>query len=141
MKSMDINEFVPFNPVVQLAKPIKNRGFKDKAPLTMGNKISCTRLSHCDLSLDENGVTYSVPTGCSTKNYRRPCGLGSTLVSNTVVLMYPDVQQYLVPSELREPSMDDIGFLCCSSSPSSASTKGIIRYLASGTVMRSYTVT
>jgi hypothetical protein len=76
--------------------------------------------------------------GCNTKNYRRPCGLGPTLVSNNVVLMYPDVQQYLVSLKLREPKMSDIGFLCCCSSSSSASMKGTIRYLASGDVIRSY---
>ncbi len=42
---------------------------------------------------------YKVPSGCPSKRYRTPCGLGSTLLSNNVVLMHPDVPQYLVEKE------------------------------------------
>jgi hypothetical protein len=57
---------------------------------------------------------------------------------NTVVLLYPDVQQYMVPSHLRTSDHSYSGFLCCCSSPSSASSKGMVRYLASNTVIRCY---
>ena len=81
---------------------------------------------------------YSVPTPCETKNYKRPSGTGDTLMCNNIVLMYPKIQQYLVSASLRECKESHTGFLCCCSSPSSASTKGIIKYLASGTSIRCY---
>lgn len=81
---------------------------------------------------------YSVPNGCDTKNFRRPCGLGSTLTANNIVLMYPNVLQYLVSSELRRCDPTHTDFLSYCSSPSSALSKGMIRYLAFGVVIRSY---
>ncbi len=39
---------------------------------------------------------YTVPTGCGTKNYPRPLGLGASVATKNVVLMYPDIQQYMV---------------------------------------------
>jgi hypothetical protein len=37
--------------------------------VTLGNKCSVSGLSGCSLDVDFNGVVYTVPTGCGTKNY------------------------------------------------------------------------
>jgi hypothetical protein len=42
---------------------------------------------------------------------------GVDLVANSVVLMYPDIQQYMVPTDLRTSDESYLGFLCCCSSP------------------------
>jgi hypothetical protein len=60
------------------------------------------------------------------------------MVVNSIVLMYPDVNQYLIDSESRRPTIDQIGFLCCTSSSPSAALKGLIRYTVTGTVCRCY---
>ena len=95
-------------------------------------------LTGVDMYVEDGNGAYHVPTTCDVTKYPAPCGLGSTLGCNTTVLMYPDVQQYLVPSQLRVCDDSHIGFLCCYSSPSSASSKGMIRFLASKVVIRCY---
>jgi len=91
------------------------------------------------LQINHKSKSYVVPTGCSTKNYRMPCGLGSTLVANIDVIMHPDIPQYMVSTDLRTSDNSHLGFLFCCSSPSSASSKGLIRYLALGVSIRCYT--
>ena len=54
------------------------------------------------------------------------------MVCNNIVLMYRDTQQLLIPLELRVCPEKDVGILYCCSSPSSAPTKVITRYKASG---------
>lgn len=108
------------------------------APLTLGDEMSCTALYGINVAASMDGNVYTFPTGCSTKNYKRPCGMGATLVCNNVVLMYPDVRQYSVPDVLRAPKQNETGFLLCCSSPSSASSKGLIRYVATAVVIRCY---
>ena len=61
---------------------------------------------------------------CPNKRYTAPCGAGSTMVTNSVVLMYPHINQYLIKPEQRMPHEHEIGFLCQSSSSSSAALKG-----------------
>ena len=64
--------------------------------------------------------------------------MGSTLYCNTVVIKYPNVEQYLVTAKNRRPCDAETAFLCCASVSSFASSKGLIRHVASGTVCRSY---
>lgn len=45
--------------------------------------------------------------------------------------MYPDVNQYMIPWNLRAPTQDQVGILCPCSSSSSASLKGLERYVTS----------
>lgn len=81
VSSMNINEFVPFVPrVFEPGKRAKS-GTTNEAPLCLGNSISCSRLA-----VTVGSKVYNVPTQCNTKNYRRPCGLGATLVCKNVVL-------------------------------------------------------
>ncbi len=136
VKKMDANEFVPFTP--QVTEYTGTDINPNHCPLSLGCRVSVEILSQISLTTHTNEGAYHVPNGCDTKNYRRPCGLGSTLAANNVVVMYPNVLQYLVSSDMRQSDPTHTGFLCCSSSPSSASSKGMIRYLASGVVMRSY---
>ena len=85
-----------------------------------------------------NDRCYNVPTSCPDKRYSAPCGLGPTMVANSVVLTYPDVNQYLIEPAQREPHVSQIGFLCACSSSSSAALKGLVRYTCTGTVCRCY---
>jgi hypothetical protein len=43
-----------------------------------------------------------------------------------------------VRGEHRQPHREQLGFLCCASSSTSAGLKGLVRYVVSGTVCRSY---
>ena len=134
--AMDNNEFCPFKPLVEVCNHSGINPYN--CPLSLGCRHSVDNLSSTSIEVRASDGIYHVPNGCDTKNYRRPCGLGSTLVANNVVLMYPNVLQCLVSSEMRQCDTTDTGFLCCSSSPSSASSKGMIRYLVPGVVIRSY---
>lgn len=106
--AMDKNEFVPFDPVVTKCSETEELA---NDPLSLGNRVSLQSMSSTSLHTYHEDKTYSVPTTCGSKNYRRPYGLGSTLACNSVVLMYPDVQQYMVPSELRVSESRHLGFL------------------------------
>jgi hypothetical protein len=136
VKAMDKNEFLQFTPSIEVLNSTSDLSMM--APLTIGDKCLVSGLSSCSLDVDFNGVVYTVPTECGTKNYPRPSGLGASVATNNVVLMYPDIQQYMVSSDLRKSSNDYTGFLCCCSAQSSASTKGTIKYLVYGTVIRCY---
>jgi hypothetical protein len=60
------------------------------------------------------------------------------MIVNNVVLMYPDVNQCMIPGNLSAPTQDQVGILCLCSSSSSASLKGFERYVTSGVVCRCY---
>jgi hypothetical protein len=134
--SKDQNQFCP--PNFEVICSSKKEASKSNCPLVLGNNVSNNALSGVCISYESDEMIWNVPNLCNNKNYRRPCGLGSTLVSNNVVLMYPEVQQYLIPEHLRIPKEDHLRFLCCCSSPSSASPKGLIRHAVDGTVVRCY---
>jgi hypothetical protein len=106
--NMDKHQFVPFKPVIY---PCKDTLTYSNDPPSLGNRVSIYSMTGQVLAVAHNGRNYNVPTTCNTKNYRRPCGLGSTLVTNNVVLMYPDVQQYMVPTSLRTSDETYLGFL------------------------------
>lgn len=110
----------------------------DDAPLTLGYSSSVAKYQSYHISYYDKSKSYVVPVSCPSKRYRSPCGLGSTMVSNSIVLMYPDVNQYLVDTLYREPKKEHVGFLCVCSSSSSAALKGLVRYACSGTVCRCY---
>ena len=135
---MDKNQFLPYPATVMHYDAMTKSMSRSLAPLTLGNKISMSRLATEDLVFEHEDRSYTVPTGCNTKSYTKPSGLGSSMVINNVVLMYHDVQQKMISSDLRKIPESYNGFLCCCSAPSSASTKGTIKYLASGTTIRSY---
>jgi hypothetical protein len=105
-------------------------GYGD-APLSLGTETSIRELSLTTISTVHAGSTYTVPTTAPKFRFRKSVGLGSTLVNNTVVMMYPDVEQYMVSSEHRTPREQHVGFLCCTSSSSSAASKGLVRHTAS----------
>eukprot|EP00957_Ditylum_brightwellii_P202748 15331593-Ditylum_brightwellii.AAC.1 len=136
VSAMDCNEFVPFPPLITRA--VLDNPPTNLTPLSVGNKYSIQALLEVGMETVNGDQVYHVPTTCDITKYAAPCGLGSTLGCNTTVLMYPDVQQYLVPSHLRKCDKSHIGFLCCCSSPSSASSKGMVRFLTSGVVVRCY---
>ena len=59
-------------------------------------------------------------------------------MSNNVVLIYPDDPQYLIGKVQQHPSVEQLGFLCCISSSTSAALKGLVRYAVSDVVCRCY---
>ena len=108
------------------------------SPITVGYSAFSDQLLNARLSLVHDKKLYTVPTGCPSTRYRTPAGLGSTMVVNSVVLTYPNVNQYLIDATCRCPTSEDRGFLCtCSGSPSAA-LKGLVRYCVTGTVCRCY---
>lgn len=115
-----------------------NVDLESDSPLTLGHKEFPVRYENVTLDIVEGSHRYAVPMSCPNKRYLAPCGLGSTMVSNSVVLMFPDVNQYLIKPEQRQPHEHEIGFLCQSSSSSSAALKGLVRYVCTGTVCRCY---
>lgn len=134
VESMNMNRFNPS--CFETTIDVWTDDMVDDAPLTLGYEASVAQLAHADLHIKQSDGIYSVPVSAPTSRYRRPVGLGATLTVNNVVMMYPDINQYAVSSELRAPRDEHIGFLCCSSSSSSAASKGLIRYMASGTQCR-----
>jgi len=108
------------------------------SPITLGHKGFPRKYDGVTLSTNEDSRSYVVPTSCPDKRYLAPCGLGSTMVANSVVLTFPGVNQYLVKPEQRQPHECETGFLCQSSSSSSAALKGLVRYVCTGTVCRCY---
>ena len=108
-------------------------------PFVCGHHSFSLALSRLNLTLYKDSKCYTaVPTSCPKARYKHPCGLGSTMIVNNVVLMYPDVNQYMIPGNLRAPTQDQVGILCPCSSSSSASLKGLERYVTSGVVCRCY---
>ena len=108
------------------------------SPLTCGYEAFLSKYSDVLLTVAHESKLYKVPITCPTKRYKRPCGLGSTMFTNSVVLMYPDVNQYMVSTQDRAPDQNQIGFLCPCSSSSSAALKGLVRFVCTGTVCRCY---
>ena len=53
------------------------------------------KLSQEAIVINTSEGIYHGPKVCDTKHYKRPCGLGSTLAANNVVLMYPNVPMRL----------------------------------------------
>ncbi len=105
-------------------------------PITVGCKVSLEDITGLELSICSRRGILKVPITCPQHRFTKPSGLGGTLIANSVVLKFPDVAQYLVTQEMREPNLNEAGCLCCCSSSTSASLKGIIRYCAAGTVCR-----
>lgn len=108
------------------------------APITLAYSEFVNRLKDTPMQLYHDRKIYTIPTDCPSTRYRTPIGLASTMNVNSVILTYPQVNQYLVSAELREPVMEEKGFLCMCSGASSAALKGLIRYCVSGTVCRCY---
>ena len=72
----------------------------DMAPIILGYEYNVTTFKDLEIKVPGNRGEYVVPLSYPGKRYKVPCGLGSTLVVNNVVLMYPDVLQYLVNQNL-----------------------------------------
>jgi hypothetical protein len=110
----------------------------DMAPITLGCKDNVDSLRGLEVKVGGVRGQYVVPLSCPEKRYKVPSGLGSTLVVNNVVLMFPDVPQYLVNQDQRKPNKEELGFLCCTSSATSAALKGLVRYTVCDVVCRCY---
>jgi RNA polymerase Rpb2, domain 6 len=136
--SMQTNDILPECFDIAVTKHIDGVNQVDRAPITLNHQDMVARLKGLSLQYIGSRGLYHVPLGCPDKRYKVPCGLGSTLVSNNVVLMYPNVPQYLVSEEHRRPTEDQLGFLCCVSSSTSASLKGLVRYAVCDIVCRCY---
>ena len=75
----------------------------DMAPITLGCEDNVTTLRGLEVKVYGNRGQYVVPLDCPAKRYKVPSGLGATLIANNVVLMYPNVPQYLIPESERKP--------------------------------------
>ena len=113
-------------------------GCTPDSPLTLGHKGFPGKYENMVLYINDGSRCYEVPTSCPDKRYSAPCGLGSMKVTNSVVLMFPDVNQYLVGPQQRQPQEHETGFLCQWSSSSCAALKGMVRYTFTGTLCRCY---
>ena len=77
--------------------PLVTPGGTADLPLTLGYNIFPDKYNRIRLSTTvDNKKSYVVPTSCPDKRYLAPCDLGSTMVCNSAVLVFPDVNQYLV---------------------------------------------
>jgi len=112
--------------------------FMDMAPITLGCEDNVTTLRGLEVKIYGNRGQYVVPLDCPAKRYKVPSGLGATFIANNVVLMYPNVPQYLIPESERKPTEEQMGFLCCTSTSTSAALKGLVRYTACDVVCRCY---
>ena len=92
------------------------------SPLVCGNAEFVKQYDTHELQVSLDDKVYTTSTSCPNTRYRAPCGLGSTLSVNSLVLMYPDINQYMVSSEDRCPESREIGFFvlcfkCCTVFP------------------------
>eukprot|EP00978_Attheya_sp_CCMP212_P010556 scaffold25642_cov73-Attheya_sp.AAC.3 len=108
------------------------------SPLVCGNAKFVEEYDTYELEVSLDGKVYKAPTSCPNTRYKAPCGLGSTLSVNSLILMYPHINQYMVSSEDRCPESREVGFLCPCSSSSSAALKGLVRFACTDTVCRCY---
>jgi hypothetical protein len=115
-----------------------NNNNNDDGAVVAAHYIFPEKYNDTTLVLQENDQCYEVPTSCPNKRYNAPCGLGSTMLANRVVLTYPDVNQYLVEPTEQAPQRSEICFLCSCSSSTFAALKGLVRYTCSGTLCRCY---
>lgn len=137
-KSMSINDLAP--PGFTVSVTIVQDDVQTSSPVVLGYSGTAAEYGPMDLSVDHERCIYRVQTGCPSTRYRNPAGLGATMLCNSVVLMHPDVNQYLIGTSHRIPSSEQKGFLCmCSGSPSAA-LKGLVRYAVSGSVCRVYSM-
>lgn len=132
--SIECTNYLPREFIIEVAKCDDVEG--DAPPLCVGNQISVGELARTNISLSTPRGQYTVPTEAPKFRFRESCGIGSTLMNNTIVMMYPNVEQYMVSSDKREPKTEQVGFLCCASTSSSASSKGLVRHTAAGVVTR-----
>jgi len=140
-KSMSDNDILPksFSTKANICNIEENDGdVVDMAPITLGCKDNVDSLRGLVVMVHGTRGQYIVPLSCPEKRYKVPSGLGSTLVVNNVVLMFPDVPQYLVAQDQRRPTKEQLGFLCCTSSSTSAALKGLVRYTVCDVVCRCY---
>ena len=88
------------------------------SPIVLEYAKSVEVLDRLQLYTVSGNRVYAVPTSYPDTRYRIPSGLGATIATNSVIQMYPDVNQYLVSVEDRVPKANQEGFLCvCSGSP------------------------
>ena len=126
--SMDENPYNPSCFSIHCERVDVNLVQNSTCPITVGNEQSVERMSNCNINTSSGGSNYKVPNDCPKTRFRSPAGFGATMVANSVVMKFPNIAQYMVPYEMRVPLESDTGFLCCCSSSTSASLKGIIRY-------------
>ena len=108
------------------------------SPLVCGNAKFVKEYDTHELQVSLDDKVYTTLTSCPNTRYKAPCGLGSTLSVNSLVLMYPHINQYMVGSDDRCPESREIGFLCPCSSSSSAALKGLVRFVCTDVVCRCY---
>mmetsp|Transcript_2713 Transcript_2713/g.7224 ORF Transcript_2713/g.7224 Transcript_2713/m.7224 type:complete len:810 (+) Transcript_2713:24952-27381(+) len=117
---------------------VKTTGESSNCPIAVGYSKSVEDLKSINLYTIRDNKVYRVTTDCPNTRYRAPSGLAATMVANSVVLMQPCINQYLVDASVRAPKSHERGFLCMCSTSTSAALKGLLRYACSGTIVRSY---
>ena len=65
------------------------------APIVLGYRF-VTELARTPISTILDDKVYNVSTTCPDTTYRTPSRLGATIVVNSIILMHPQVVQYLV---------------------------------------------
>jgi hypothetical protein len=85
--------------------------YPDLTPLTLGYGATSDLLRDVNIQRVVDGQAYIVPSTCPDKRYKVPCWLGSSMLMNSIVLMYPNVAQYLLSGEHRQPHREQLGFL------------------------------
>mmetsp|Transcript_31374 Transcript_31374/g.37350 ORF Transcript_31374/g.37350 Transcript_31374/m.37350 type:complete len:133 (+) Transcript_31374:231-629(+) len=82
-------------------------------PLTLGNQNSVELLATTNLCTQDG--RYTVATSAPKYRFKKSCGMGFTLMNESLVLMNPDIEQYMVGMDGRKPDPSHRGFLCCRS--------------------------
>ena len=109
---MPDNHILPDFFSTTVGKYTMNTVIRDLAPITFGYEDNVSALRGLVLISFGTRGSYEVPLGCPFKRYKTSCGRRSTLVSNSVILMYPDVPYYVKNENQRKPDDGQIGFLC-----------------------------
>jgi hypothetical protein len=103
-EAMDVDHLRPAGFAIECTAIDDEMSHSDMAPLTLGNAITSNHYAGLLIHVAAtDGRACTLPVHCQERQYTAPVGLGSTMVANSMVLMYPLINQYLVPQQMREP--------------------------------------
>ena len=96
------NPFPPIHHQIEVTEAGDEASVDSKVSLTLGNMNSIGYL--VDTNLCTSNGKYVVATSAPKYRFKKLCGMGFTLMNESLVLMTPYVKQYMVDVKCRRPN-------------------------------------
>ncbi len=90
---MEANQSAPDCLVIN-SKPVFDGHVNDDCPITVGCKYSLSAMSTQSIVCNKDTKKFYVPTTCPEHRFRAPSGLGSTMVTNSGIMKFPEEQTH-----------------------------------------------